>query len=76
MALKKYSPAIRITTGLLGLGGVAAIGFEAFPEGGFQFDVMSFLMLFAKLFAAYIFFWVAFFGTSPLAYLDKSGDDQ
>jgi len=56
MASKKYSPAIRITTGLLGLGGVAAIAFEAFREGGMQFDVMSFLMLFAKLFAAYIFF--------------------
>ena len=76
MAIKKYSPAIRITTGLLGLAGVAAIGFEAFQEGGLQFDVMFFLMLFAKLFAAYIFFWVAFFGTSPLAFLDKSGDDQ
>ncbi len=76
MASKKYSPAIRITTGLLGLGGVAAIGFEALREGGMQFDVMSFLMLFAKLFAAYVFFWVAFFGKSPLAYLDKSGNDQ
>ena len=76
MAIKKYSPAIRITTGLLGLGGVAAIGFEAFHEGDLQFDAMFFLMLFAKLFAAYIFFYVAFFGTSPLAFLEKSGDDQ
>ncbi len=75
MASKKYSLATRITTGLLGLGGVAAIGYEAFQEGGMQFDVMSFLMLFAKLFAAYIFFWVAFYGNSPSAYLDKSGND-
>ena len=43
--MKKYSPAIRITTGLLGLGGAAAIGFEAFQEGDLQFDVMLFLML-------------------------------
>jgi hypothetical protein len=76
MAKKKYSPAIRITTGLLGVLGVAAIGFNAIQEGDLQLDVMFFLILFAKLFAAYIFFYVAFFGTNPLAFLDKSGDDQ
>jgi len=74
MAPKKYSPAIRIATGLLGVLGVAAIGFNAIQEGDFQLDVMFFVMLFAKLFAAYIFFYVAIFGTNPLAFLNKSGD--
>lgn len=36
MATKKYSPAVRITTGLLGLLGVAAIGFNAVQEGGLR----------------------------------------
>ena len=75
MTSKKYSPAIRITTGLLGFGGVAAIAFEAFQEGGMRLDLISYLMLFAKLYVAYIFFWVAFFGKSPLAFLDKSSND-
>lgn len=75
MARKKYSLTIRITTGRLGLLGVAAIGFNAVLEGDLELDEMFFLMLFAKLFAAYIFFYVAFFGTSPLAFLDKSGED-
>ncbi len=76
MATMKYSPAIRTVTGLLGLGGVAAIGYEAVQEGGLRFDALFFLMLFAKLFAAYIFFFVTFFGTSPLAFLEKNDDDR
>lgn len=76
MAIKKYSNAIRITTGLLGVLGVAAIGFNAIQEGNSRLDVMFFLMLFAKLFAAYIFFYVAIFGTNPLAFLNMNGDDQ
>ena len=76
MATKKYSTAIRITTGLLGLGGVAAIGFNALQEGSIRSDAVSLFMLFAKLFAAYIFFYVAFFGTSPLAFLNMDDDDQ
>ena len=74
--MKRYSPAIRITAGLLGLGGVAAIGYDAFQKGDLQLDLIFFLLLFAKLFAAYVFFFVAFFATSPLAFLDKSSDDQ
>ena len=76
MATKKYSPAIRITTGLLGLLGVAAIGFNALQEGGLRLDPAPLFLLFAKLFAAYIFFYVAFFGTNPLAFLNMNGDDQ
>ncbi len=76
MTTKKYSTGIRITTGLLGLLGVAAIGFNALQEGSLRFDAVSLLMLFAKLFAAYIFFYVAFFGTSPLAFLNMDDDDQ
>ncbi len=76
MATKKYSTAIRITTGLLGLLGVAAIGFNALQEGSFRLGALSLFMLFAKLFAAYIFFYVAFFGTNPLSFLNMDGDDQ
>jgi hypothetical protein len=76
LATKKYSPAIRITTGLLGLGGVAAIGYEAVQEASLRLDPVFLLMLLAKLFAAYIFFYVTFFGTSPLAFLEKNGDDR
>ena len=76
MATKKYSPAIRITTGLLGLLGVAAIGFNALQEGSLRLDAVPLFLLFAKLFAAYIFFYVAFFGTNPLAFLNMNGDDQ
>lgn len=76
VATKKYSIGIRITTGLLGLLGVAAIGFNALQEGNLRLDVMFLLMLFAKLFAAYIFFYVAFFGSSPLAFLNTDDDDQ
>lgn len=64
MASKKYSIAVRVATGLLGLAGVAAIGFNALQEDGFRSDGVSLFMLFAKLFAAYIFFYVAVFGTS------------
>ncbi len=60
MATKKYSTAIRITTGLLGLVGVAAIGFNALQEGSLRSDAVSLFMLFAKLFAAYIFFTLHF----------------
>ena len=76
MATKKYSIAIRITTGLLGLGGVAAIGFNALREGGLQLDAVSLFLLFGKLFAAYVFFYVAFYGTSPLAFLTMDNDDR
>lgn len=76
MAVKKYSPVIRITTGLLGVLGVVAIGFDALQNGDRQLDVIFFLLLFAKLFAAYIFFYVAMFGTNPLAFLSTNGDGQ
>lgn len=76
MATKKYSTAIRITTGVLGLMGVAAIGFNALQEGSYSFDAVSLSLLFAKLFAAYIFFYVAFFGTSPLAFLNLDDEDE
>ena len=76
MATRKYSTTIRITTGLIGLFGLAAVGFNAVREGSLQFDAVSLLMLFANLFAAYIFFYVAFFGTSPLAFMKLDDDDQ
>ena len=76
MATRKYSTTIRITTGLLGLFGLAAVGFNAVQEGSLQLDAISLLLLFAKLFTAYIFFYVAFFGTNPLVFLNMDDDDQ
>jgi hypothetical protein len=76
MATKRYSIAVRITTGLLGVAGVAAIGFDFLQKGGLEFSVMPLFVLFAKLFAAYIFFYVAFYGTSPLALLNMDDDGR
>ena len=69
---KKYSPLIRTTTGLLGILGIAAIGFDAVKEGGIQPD----LMLFVKFFAGFMFFYVAIFGTNPLDFLSSSEGDK
>ncbi len=69
---KKYSLAIRITTGVLGLLGVGAIGFQAVLDGEIHAD----FLLFAKLFAGFIFFYVALFGTNPLDFLSQSDGDE
>ena len=58
----KYSTPIRITCGVLGLLGLAAIALNAVSDQSIQ---PSFL-LFAKLFAGFIFLYVAIFGASPL----------
>ncbi len=68
---KKYSPLIRTTTGVLGLFGVAAIGFDAVKNGSIQLD----LMLFVRLLAGFIFLYVAIFGTSPLEFSGSSDDE-
>ena len=76
MADRKYSIAIRIVTGLLGMSGVASIGYRAVQDGSLQPDALFLLMLFAKLWVAYIFLHVTFFGTSPRAVLEKKGDHK
>lgn len=68
----KYSPLIRAISGVLGVLGVAAIGFNATQEGSVQID----FRLFAKLFAGFIFLYVAFFGTNPLNFTATSDRDK
>jgi hypothetical protein len=68
---KKFSPLIRTTTGVLGVLGIAAIGFDIVKDGGIQPD----LMLFVKLLAGFVFFYVAIFGTNPLDFSSSSEND-
>ena len=69
---KKYSPAIRTLCGILGLLGIAAMAFNAVQEGAFEPG----LMLFASLFAGFIFLFVAIFGTSPLDFGGANDSDS
>ena len=68
----KYSPLIRTISGVLGVLGVAAMGFNATQEGSIQID----FWLFAKLFVGFIFLYVAIFGKNPLDFAATSDRDQ
>ncbi len=59
---KKYSLAIRLVCGALGLLGFAAIGFNAVQTGSVEVG----FMFFASMLAGFIFLYVALFGSSPL----------
>lgn len=59
---RTYSLAIRLICGALGILGFAAIGFNAVRAGGIEID----FMLFASMFAGFIFVYVAMFGRNPL----------
>lgn len=68
---QKYSATTRILCGVLGMLGVAAIAFGAVRGEGIH---PSFL-LFAKLFAGFIFLYVAIFGTNPLGIGSQNDSD-
>jgi hypothetical protein len=59
---QKYSVLIRTACGVLGILGVGAIGLSAVHDGGIQ----PTFILFVKLFAGFVFLYVAIFGASPL----------
>jgi hypothetical protein len=59
---QQYSLPIRVTCGTLGVLGLTAIGFDAVQTG----DIHPSFILFAKLFAIFIFLYVAMFSTNPL----------
>lgn len=64
---RKYSTAVRVVAGVLAVLGLSAIAFDAMQGTGFSLDFISLFVLFLKLFAAYVFSYVAIFGTNPLA---------
>jgi hypothetical protein len=68
-ATEKYSLAIRLVCGILGLLGFGAIGFNAVQAGKLEIS----FMLFASMFAGFVFLYVAFFGVNPL---DKKGREE
>ena len=59
---KRYSKWVRIVCGTLGLLGLAAIAFNYFHTGKFSFG----FLLFAQLFAIFLFIYVAIWGVSPI----------
>jgi hypothetical protein len=59
---KRYSKLIRIVCGILGLLGLGAIAFNYFHTGEFSFS----FLLFAQLFAIFLFIYVAIWGVSPI----------
>ena len=58
----RYSKLVRIVCGTLGLLGLAAIAFNFFRTGEFTFG----FLLFAQLFAIFLFIYVAIWGVSPV----------
>ena len=58
---ERMSPFIRITSGVIGILGVAAIPLNAIREGYLQSPVV----LFASFFAGFVFLYAAFFGKYP-----------
>jgi hypothetical protein len=68
-AREKYSLAIRLVCGILGLLGLGAVGFNVVQSGKLE---ISFI-LFASMFAGFIFLYVAFFGVNPL---DTKGREE
>ena len=71
MVRPEISPLVRCLAGLIGFLGVAATGFEAVQEGEIQAD----FLLFAKLFALFVFVYVAMFGKNPLDF-GSAGDEN
>jgi len=69
---RKYSLPIRLTCGVIGLLGFAAIAFNAIQAGKIEFS----LMLFASMFAGFIFLYVAIFGSNPLDNKEGSEDSS
>lgn len=59
---RQHSIRIRIICGTLGVLGLAAIGFDAVQTG----HIRPSFILFTKLFAIFIFLYVAMFSTNPL----------
>ncbi len=57
----QMSPIVRIICGVLGFGGISAIAFNAYVEGGLQFD----LALSGSLLGGFLFLYAAFFGSLP-----------
>jgi nicotinamide riboside transporter PnuC len=66
------SPITRAICGVLGVGGVAAIAFNAIAKGGFEFDSA----FFTSLIGGFIFLYAAFFGTFPWGGLDHAEGEE
>jgi hypothetical protein len=58
---ERISPFIRVVSGVIGFLGVAAIPLNALRDGSLQPTIV----LFASLFAGFVFLYVAFFGKYP-----------
>ena len=58
---EKISPWLRFVSGIISILGFIAMAFSAAQKGGFQLN----FMLFASIFAGFIFLYVAFFGKYP-----------
>lgn len=74
--IRKYSILVRSLAGILAVLGLSAIAFDARLGGGIRLDLFSLFVLFAKLFAAYIFSYVAIFGQNPLSSEDREKSDS
>jgi len=59
---KRYSKSVRIVCGILGLAGVAAIAFCYLKTGELSLG----FMLFAPLFAIFLFIYVAIWSVNPI----------
>lgn len=59
---KRYSNWIRIVCGILALLGLVSIAFGYFLSGEFSFG----FLMFAQLFAIFLFIYVAIWGVSPI----------
>jgi len=57
----KISPLVRVTSGVIGILGFAAIAFNAANDGGLQLTFITF----ASFFAGFIFLFVSYFGKYP-----------
>ena len=71
-AQERISPFIRIVSGVLGVLGFAAIAFNASQDGGLNVDIV----LFASVFAGFIFLYVAFFGKYPWSNAEPDESDD
>lgn len=69
---QKFPASIRIACGVLGIPGIAAIAFQAVRDGAIEPN----LLLFSKLFAGFVFLWVAFFAAAPFDIALRHDDDK